>query len=85
MKRKQIELTKCEQEVENALLRGEYLNVSKAEFEDIAHAIAARRKDKVLNIRVNSEDLESIKKKAKKLGVKYQTFVSELLHRVAHR
>ncbi len=37
----------------------------------------------VMNIRVNSNDLEHIKRKAQKLGIKYQTFISEILHRVA--
>ena len=81
---RQIKLTKFEREVENDLLKDEYLNVSKKAFEDIAQAIAARRKDAVLNIRINSQDLKNIKQKAKKLGIKYQTFISELLHRIAH-
>ena len=81
---RRVRLTKEEREVENALVRGEYRDVSKSEFEDIARAVALRRKDAVLNIRVNGEDLKHIKRKAKKLGVKYQTFISELLHRVAH-
>lgn len=79
-----IRLTRQEAEIENALIRGEYVNVPKSEFEEIARAVAHRRKDAVLNIRVNSEDLESIKQKARRLGVKYQAFLSELLHRVAH-
>ena len=36
-----------------------------------------------MTIRVNSEDIEKIKKKAKKVGVKYQTYISEVLHQVA--
>ena len=81
---KRVKLTRQERGIEGALLRGEYLNVPKAELEEIAWAVAHRRKDAVLNIRVNREDLEGIKQKARKLGVKYQAFVAELLHRVAH-
>ena len=81
---RRIKLTKGEREIEEALLRGEYVSVPKAKFEEIAQALAARRKNAVLNIRVNRGDLELLKKKAKQLGVKYQTFISELLHRVAH-
>ena len=81
---KRIKLNRQEKEIQNALVKGEYIDVNPAVFEDIAKAVAARRKDAVLNIRVNKYDLESIKKKAKGLGVRYQTFVSELLHRVAH-
>ena len=81
---REIKLTRQEKEIEGALIRGEYVSVPKSEFEDIARAVAHRRKDAVLNIRVNSEDLAGIKEKARRLGVKYQAFLSELLHRVAH-
>ena len=80
---RRIKLTKEEQAIDDALVRGEYVNVSKEEFDAIARALAARRKDTVLNIRVNSVDLQNIKDKARKMGVKYQTFISELLHKVA--
>ncbi len=65
------------------LLKGEFVDVPQEEFVAIADAVAARRKDAVLNLRVNSRDLESIKQKARKLGIKYQSFISEILHRVA--
>jgi len=78
-----IKLTRYEREVEAASERGEYVPVPKEEFDRIAKAIEARRKDAVLNIRVNRHDLESLKQKAAKLGVKYQTFIAEILHRVA--
>ena len=80
---KRIRLTKQEKQIEEDLLKGEYVNVSKAKFNNIADAIAARRKDAVLNLRINSDDLESLKQKAGKLGVRYQTFISEILHRIA--
>ena len=72
-----------EKAIEDSLLKGELINVKKSEFEVIAQAIAARKKDAVLNIRVNSVDLKTIKQKAQKLGIRYQTFISELLHRIA--
>jgi predicted DNA binding CopG/RHH family protein len=80
---RKIKLTKQEKSIEEALLRGEYVSVSKEKFAEIAAALEARKKDAVLNIRVNSYDLENIKQKAQKLGVKYQTFISEVLHKVA--
>ena len=80
---KKIKLTKQEKAIENALLKGEYVDVPKSEFNAMAEAIAARRKDAVLNIRINSKDLANIRQKAKRLGVKYQTFIAELIHRVA--
>ena len=81
---RQVRLTRQEKGIEDALILGEYRNVPKSEFEEIARAVAHRRKDAVLNIRVNSQDLEGIKQKARKLGVRYQSFLSELIHRVAH-
>ena len=78
---RQIKLTRAEKNVEKSL--DEYVSVGKAEYHEIAQAIAARRKDAVLNIRVNRQDLNSIKQKAKRIGIKYQTFVSEILHKVA--
>jgi predicted DNA binding CopG/RHH family protein len=80
---RRIKLTKYEKDIEDRLLRGEYVNVPKEEFNEIAASLAARRKDAVLNIRINSHDLKSLKEKARKLGVKYQTFISEILHRAA--
>ena len=80
---REISLTRQEKAIEDSLLRGEYINVSKEDFANIAKAIAARKKDAVLNIRVNSSDLASIKQKAQRLGIKYQTLISEVLHRIA--
>ena len=78
-----IELTRQEKEIEDALMAGEFVNVEGNELEEISQAIARRKKDAVLNIRVNSQDIISIKQKAKKLGIKYQTFISEVLHKIA--
>lgn len=77
---KPMNLTKEERAIEKALLRGDYKPASQAEFNRVAEMIARRRKDAVLNIRINSHDLASIKKKAKARGVPYQSLVSELIH-----
>ena len=79
-----VKLTKEEKEIEKALLNNEFVNVNKSDFEEIAKAIASRKKDSLISLRVNSEDLSLLKKKAKSFGIKYQTFITELLHRVAH-
>lgn len=79
---KRIKLTRAEQAIEKAA--GQYVNASKAEFDAMAEAIAHRRKDAVLSIWINSYDLKAIKGKAKCHGIKYQAFISELLHRLAH-
>ena len=80
---RKMKLTRREKAIEDALVRGEYVSVSKEEHERIARAIAAYRKDAVLNLRINGQDLKNLKRKAEKLGVKYQTFIAEILHRVA--
>jgi len=80
---RRMKLTRQEKAIEEALERGEYVKVSDEEFARIAEALEARKKDAILHIRVNSEDLNNIKTKAQKLGVKYQTFISEVLHRLA--
>ncbi len=80
---RKIKLSKQEKEIEEDLLKGEFVDIDKSEFKQIADAIASRKKDAVLNIRINSEDLKRLKKKAQHLDVRYQTFVAELLHRIA--
>ena len=76
-----IRLTREEREIEENIEK--YVPVDKKEFEAIVRALEARKKDAVLNIRVSKYDLDSIKKKATQLGIRYQTFISEVLHRVA--
>ena len=76
-------LTKEEKSIENELLLENFIDVKKNEFEEIAESVKARQKDKVLNIRINNGDLETLKAKAAKFGIKYQSFISELLHQVA--
>ena len=80
---RKIKLTRQERAIEENLLKGEYLNVGKNEFAAIADAIVARKKDAILNIRVNSRDLASIKYKAERLGIRYQTFIAEIIHKIA--
>ncbi len=80
---KRVKLTRQERQIEEALVRGEYVGASRTEFEEIARAISARKKDAVLNLRVNRQDLERLKRKARELGVRYQTFIAEVLRRFA--
>jgi predicted DNA binding CopG/RHH family protein len=78
---KKFKLTKEEQWFEDHA--EEFVPVSRGEFEMIKQALERRKKDAVLNIRVNQYDLDTIKQKARKIGVKYQTFISEVLHKIA--
>lgn len=80
---RKTKLTRSEKIIERNLERGLYKPVSRAQFKKITEAITNWRRDAVLNIRVNSRDLKLIKKKAKKLGIPYQTYISEFLHHLA--
>lgn len=78
---RKINLTREEKMIEAQM--EEYIPVKKIDLKMIADSITARRKDAVLNIRLNRFDLENIRAKSRKLGVGYQTFISEILHQVA--
>ncbi len=80
---KKYKLTKEEKEIESALLSGEYIPLKGKELENIEKALKLRKKDITMTIRVNSEDIKKIKSKARKLGVKYQSYISEVIHQVA--
>ena len=47
------------------------------------YARATFRKDRRLNIRLSSKDLEAIQKRALEEGLPYQTLISSLLHKYA--
>ncbi len=81
---KRLKLTKYERGISEAIERGEYVKSSKKELEEIKSAIEAYRKNAVLHIRINEAVLQKLKEKAHKAGVKYQTFIAEILRRVAH-
>jgi predicted DNA binding CopG/RHH family protein len=53
--------------------RGRYSRYARATF----------RKDRRLNIRLSSKDLEEIQKRALAEGLPYQTLISSLLHKYA--
>ncbi len=78
---KKLKLTREEKLIEETI--EQFTPVSADEHKDIVQAIESRKKDAVLNIRVNSNDIKTLKQKAEKLGIKYQTFISEILHKVA--
>jgi predicted DNA binding CopG/RHH family protein len=48
-----------------------------------AYAKATFRKDRRINIRISSKDLEAIRRRALEEGLPYQTLVSSLLHKYA--
>ena len=52
---------------------------AKRQLEDAAHEFL--QKDKRINIRISSRDLNSLQKRATKKGMPYQTLISSTLHK----
>jgi predicted DNA binding CopG/RHH family protein len=77
-----IKLTKYEQSIEDEI--DQYIPASKEENERIKKMIDAYKKDAILHMRINQGVLNGIKHKAAKLGVRYQTFIAEILSQVVH-
>ena len=48
-----------------------------------SYAKATFRKDRRLNIRISTKDLEAIQKRALEEGLPYQTLIASLLHKYA--
>ncbi len=78
-----IKLDADEKEILEAIERDEFVAVSGKELRAVADAVAARKKDMTLTIRVNSKDINRIKKLAHIKGIPYQSYLSEVIHRVA--
>ena len=57
--------------------------IAKKDVDRIAYAVARRRKEAVLYLRINRQDLDNLKKKARRYKVPYQSFISEILHHYA--
>ncbi len=79
---KKIKLTEKEKRIERDLLAGKYRKVAGKLLAGVSKALANRKKDYVMTIRVSSADIRKIKQKAQRLGVRYQTFISEILHQI---
>ena len=80
---KRIKLDKEEKEIMKGIENDEFVPVTGKEFRDAADAIAARKKDATLTLRVNSQDINRIKKMANKKRIRYQSYLSEVIHRLA--
>lgn len=78
-----VKLTPEETKIMRAIEADEYIPVSGKELKDVAEAIAARKKDATLTIRVNSHDIDRIREMASQKGIPYQSYLSEVIHRVA--
>jgi len=75
-----------EKDMEEALNRGEWRSVKNLKEEIGKHRQYARNtllKDKRVNIRISSTDLEALQTKAIEEGLPYQTFIASVLHKFA--
>jgi predicted DNA binding CopG/RHH family protein len=73
-----------EKDMEEALNRGEWRSVRNVKEEIGKHRQYAKntlRKDKRVNIRISSADLEALQTKAVEEGLPYQTFIASVLHK----
>ena len=75
-----------EQEVLDSFERGEWRSIAGqgAELDRYReYARAAFKKDRRVNIRISSKDLEALQKRALQEGIPYQTLMASILHKYA--
>ena len=75
-----------EKEILGSVERGEWRPAGTRERDQgrySRYAKATFRKDRRLNIRISTKNLEAIKKRALEEGLPYQTLISSLLHKYA--
>jgi len=75
-----------EKRILDSVERGEWRSIKggkRARSQYVRYARATFRKDRRLNIRISSKDLEAIQKRALEEGLPYQTLVGSLLHKYA--
>ncbi|MBI4587879.1 MAG: antitoxin [Candidatus Rokubacteria bacterium] len=73
-----------EKELLDSVERGEWRSVRGLKGERRRYgryAAATFRKDRRVNIRISTKDLETIQKRALEEGLPYQTLISSLLHK----
>jgi predicted DNA binding CopG/RHH family protein len=81
-----MKLDADEKELLESVGRGEWKSSQRGKRERaryVRYAKATFRKDRRLNIRLSSKDLEAIQKRALAEGLPYQTLISSLLHKYA--
>ena len=85
MKKNSIQLKDDELQILRDFERGEFESIKNFREEKRKLEDAARntlQKDKRINIRISSRDLEKIQARAAKEGMPYQTYIASTLHKV---
>lgn len=75
---------KDERELLRSVEAGEWRSVPDAEREISRYreyAAATFKKDRRINIRISSKDLDALQKRALREGIPYQTLVASILHK----
>lgn len=78
-------LTEDEKDILESVEAGEWKSVdedSKIDYKAIAKETL--KKDKRINIRLSSRDLDLIQRKAAREGIPYQTLIGSILHKYAN-
>lgn len=76
-------LTKEEKDILKDFEAGEFKSVLTPKRKKYLQSVAEEtfKKDKRINIRISSRDLESLQRRALEEGIPYQTLVSSILHK----
>ena len=80
----QIKLDREEAELLDSFEAGEWRSIDglEAEIQEYReYARATFKKDRRVNIRISSKDLEGIQKRALEEGIPYQTLMASILHK----
>lgn len=78
-----VNLKKDEKELLKGFESGEFKSTLSKKRKEFLMSAAEEtfRKDKRINIRISSRDLESIQRRALEEGIPYQTLVSSIIHK----
>jgi predicted DNA binding CopG/RHH family protein len=85
MKKKPMQFDSEELQILQDFERGEFQSIRNFQAEKQELEEAARntlQKDKRINIRISSRDLERIQMRAAREGIPYQTYISSSLHKL---
>jgi len=85
MKKNRMQFDEEELQILEDLEKGKFESIQnfRAEKRELENAAGkALQKDRRINIRISSRDLEKIQARAAKEGMPYQTYISSTLHKV---
>lgn len=85
MKKNRMQFDAEELQILEDFEKGEFESIQnfRAEKRELEHSASkGLQKDRRINIRISSRDLEKIQARAAKEGMPYQTYISSTLHKV---